>query len=905
MENDTILINPKQLFDEHKEKIKDYYFNKFAGDKDNKGKELDLDIVYDTNIFEVTKIWENFSYVYRRYSRLYKDSESKVLLMLYTSPVNHSLERLWEWKAKSNKTFSKEEKNNFEILLCQYIFAREIYLYLLWKEKGIDVFSEQEDNKRLLSALQRFFAISYIENEYGANERDKFLNLLNDTLEFETKLSMFHLGDKLFYESISSVAGERTNPRDMSVYKNLIGYCTSNKYQEGVDYLIKSVSLSNKRFISNEEYEAYKEKYHPDRIKRKINDGSESDISELEKNALLFIWEDCGLFEHTYPDRYTVDDGLLCLYQAIHEFMESGSKYNAIDIYNCYCRCFLKGDKMQEFINMISSYENNASRLVQSHRDHYSHSVYVFILGLAIYHTNPDYRSQFANVHFGSFRLCDIEDKEKPLDLDLIDYYCGKESGQGNFLRLWGMTALFHDIGYQFEIPFEQIKTTTNGKIIYQYEGFDEFNKFDNYIGELEENDKTGFFGSRQFENIEEYKKRLFLFDKSETVPKDCSFEDIIAYHIVRLLKDRKLSLNDVSGMLKRKVSPVIDKPYMDHAYFSGILLFRQLLQMLGLDEFRVEYMDAITAIVMHNKFFEIMLKKDGGPMKMEEHPLAFLLILCDELQCWDRTSFGKKSIAEDMHPIDARFKFDSRTICVDYIFDQRYLDSALHFDETGKINKVSGGTIKKIYIYKKSGKENIVTPNTLDSNDKSTYIISSKDFKDGEKCKFASDIAEIVKIDIDEAEAGNTDGNTPVLTVRALFGERDKYRFESLSETSMRNLYSTARSMYEKIKDDNFEYADLRDKLMYISFVRDMGEGLNRIHCFYINEAKALRIVESASELSEEEISVITGYEKERIEIFCETHMLPKLSDDGIQEMVKSCINEICESRGVELYRL
>ena len=106
-------------------------------------------------------------------------------------------------------------------------------------------------------------------------------------------------------------------------------------------------------------------------------------------------------------------------------------------------------------------------------------------------------------------------------------------------------------------------------------------------------------------------------------------------------------------------------------------------------------------------------------------------------------------------------------------------------------------------------------------------------------------------------------------------------------------------------------------DKLIQESFPQDkaqqFGEILKDAVSSYIEHKDSCNVNEwlysyltaQLPDKSTEEISVITGYEKERIEIFCETHMLPKQSDDEIQEMVKSCINGICESRGVELYRL
>ena len=44
---------------------------------------------------------------------------------------------------------------------------------------------------------------------------------------------------------------------------------------------------------------------------------------------------------------------------------------------------------------MLSEHESNASSLLMKHRDHYAHSVYVFLIGLAIYKNLPAVRNAY------------------------------------------------------------------------------------------------------------------------------------------------------------------------------------------------------------------------------------------------------------------------------------------------------------------------------------------------------------------------------------------------------------------------------------------------------------------------------------------------------------------------------
>lgn len=126
----------------------------------------------------------------------------------------------------------------------------------------------------------------------------------------------------------------------------------------------------------------------------------------------------------------------LCLEKAIDRFLKSGKKEDAFDVYFCYLEMFV-GDyeKTRRMIELLSEFESNGSGLLMKHRNHYSHSVYVFCLGLAIYESNEIYRETYKK-YYG------IEDAQKAAH---------------HYLRYWGLASLFHDIGYPFELPFEQV----------------------------------------------------------------------------------------------------------------------------------------------------------------------------------------------------------------------------------------------------------------------------------------------------------------------------------------------------------------------------------------------------------------------------------------------------------------
>lgn len=86
------------------------------------------------------------------------------------------------------------------------------------------------------------------------------------------------------------------------------------------------------------------------------------------------------------PCNMEKDIDRLCLETALGRFLRSGRKEDAFDVYFCYLEMFVGSYKeTSRMIELLSEFEANGSRLLMSHRDHYSHSVYVFALGLAIY----------------------------------------------------------------------------------------------------------------------------------------------------------------------------------------------------------------------------------------------------------------------------------------------------------------------------------------------------------------------------------------------------------------------------------------------------------------------------------------------------------------------------------------
>jgi hypothetical protein len=384
---------------------------------------------------------------------------------------------------------------------------------------------------------------------------------------------------------------------------------------------------------------------------KSFTDG-DSYITNLEKECLAFIREDCeelrfdkslldctdtkgdSIGKKQIPYNMEKDTDRLCFERAIHKFMQTGMAEDAFGIYFCYIELFIgKYQKCKELVEMLAEFERNASSLLMKHRDHYSHSVYVFILGLAIFHNNQYFRDQYRNTY--------MNNAEAPAN-----------EVAAHFLKYWGLTALFHDIGYPFELPFEQVKSYFGDSI--------KDVPFVNYRG------IEGY--TRVSEKEGDHFRQIFGCDK----PFNSSTE-LIAHSIVKrlgkLYKCKAENLQRAVIELK-PTNPEAFGGFMDHAVFSGIVLYKQLVKILGVEAIDETYIDAITAITLHNSMFKFSIR-NGKPLPLEAHPLAYMLMLCDELQCWDRTSYGRNSRAQ-LHPMWFDMSFENGVMKVVYYYDAR-----------------------------------------------------------------------------------------------------------------------------------------------------------------------------------------------------------------------------------------
>lgn len=313
---------------------------------------------------------------------------------------------------------------------------------------------------------------------------------------------------------------------------------------------------------------------------------------------------------------------------AIKDFTKSGKKEDALSVYFCYCKIFkVFGDysSLGKLVEFLSDHEYHSGELLKKQRDHYSHSCYVFALGLALYDNDKTIRDAFKSYY-----------------KDFTDY---------DFLYYWGLVGLFHDIGYPLQLAHEQVQEYMRNVFNVQPKDMKTLMKYP-YVSYP--NTETVLELSDLWKTTSPYKDQpnlahLFLtsiLDNLKKVPKQPT-------------KDMLLS-RPVTG------------DFMDHGYWSAIILSRKMMD--NEVPLNKTLLDSLTAILLHNsllRFGVVPATKLDLSIKVNEYPLFYLIGLCDELQAWDRTPFGASAksnpIAFDIlldinnSHIKALYKYDKK----------------------------------------------------------------------------------------------------------------------------------------------------------------------------------------------------------------------------------------------------
>jgi len=427
---------------------------------------------------------------------------------------------------------------------------------------------------------------------------------------------------------------------------------------------------------------------------------------------------------------------LMCLKLAVERFLKSGTKDDAFDVFFCFVEIFEifgegYGESTETLLDVLADHEVNAGATLNEHKDHYSHSVYTFAIGIVLYQVSDNFRKDFDNFYKDNkinFK-CKCSDDRFIKDCNYIVCKCDnklltdckckdskkKHNLHEEFLYRWGMASLFHDIGYPFEIAFKSIREYT-AKLMVKFTPQMHFD-IDGLI-KLNREKKLG----------EKYEFLSLIDDLAE----DINCHDLISEYIVEKLYLFNFDKKDVKKRLDlyiKAMNPsacdvdyiiednkLKDIHFLDHAYFSAIIVLKKLLKKhngkVSKKELEI-YVDTAVIILLHAGFWRRELAKykragrvgERPEMSIDKrlklnpkiHPLAFLLNLCDELQQFDRIGYGIKSKDE---PLPKTMYLDAGSKVI-YSFSD---DALCHKDENDNVDA------KFIYKIKSKTMNNILS---------------------------------------------------------------------------------------------------------------------------------------------------------------------------------------------------
>ena len=275
-----------------------------------------------------------------------------------------------------------------------------------------------------------------------------------------------------------------------------------------------------------------------------------------------------------------------------------------------------------DLLDVLSAYEERAATLIEKQRDHYIHSVNVFILGLCVYIRNRKYREIF-----------------KETVLDEKKYPENYQTKHEEFFFRWGLASLFHDVGYPVEIIAKQIS------------------QFLAFATDADHDDKKGpikphleFENFRRLNSIAEVVPKKEFIDEFYVSNPSSVYIDLL--QPIDLLAQKihinlGIPMDEIKDKLDHFTSDMAKFGFIDHGFYSAIIVLKwygYLIQISNGDpkRFYNAIVDSAGAILLHNYYRNVIRKQfTHRPLNAGEYPIAFMLMLCDELQEWNRAGYG------------------------------------------------------------------------------------------------------------------------------------------------------------------------------------------------------------------------------------------------------------------------
>ena len=237
---------------------------------------------------------------------------------------------------------------------------------------------------------------------------------------------------------------------------------------------------------------------------------------------------------------------------------------------------------------------------------------------------------------------------------------------------------------------------------------------------------------------------------------------------------------------------------------------------------------------------YHISFYKTGEkpPLDPALHPLAWLLMLCDELQCWDRAAYGRNSRTK-LQPMGAEFDFRSDSMMVSYLFDEDEQEKIDEYLEQYVEWKLSG----------KNGKEPALKAYSDIANENKTFTRKIEKLVDTSNCKL------IVLCNIAPVNRGNKQLYISNSNFLHLHGFAVALNARALHEGSEKDVD-------QETLEDEFSKLSLEYQLSCINLAKSFGRYLNAVHCFYTDRSVDYDVL---NEFTEEQLDVFAPMEYER----------------------------------------
>lgn len=275
------------------------------------------------------------------------------------------------------------------------------------------------------------------------------------------------------------------------------------------------------------------------------------------------------------------------IYETIINFLNDKTEANAYKVYESFFKAYWIGiqDEVNPFLELtqkMKNFEENGGHLLKNHRDHYFHTVFVFLLGLVIYEKNPSYKEIF---------------NEYALNKEV--YPDSYDTSHEEFFYRWGLAALSHDIAYPLEIIVKQAN---------------EYIKF--VCGYCEPNEeikgiKIELLTSDEFLELPVLKpKKEFEeeFNKNYEDSKTRFLGDSVSLLSYAMHENFELPFNEVKTELNEFINHMNRENFIDHGFFSAIIMLKWYHHLIKKTDWHPAYfyfpvLDASSAVLLHNYY--------------------------------------------------------------------------------------------------------------------------------------------------------------------------------------------------------------------------------------------------------------------------------------------------------------